>query len=83
MADTRGGQVQVGADVPSVRKGTATPFGLCRSSRLLAAAQEDRLSLSGDVVPQLTCQQLKLPAYRLGCGNAWMATGMAHKGGCW
>jgi len=50
MADTREGQVRVGADVPSVREELATPFGSFNSPGLLAAAQESRLSLSGDVL---------------------------------
>jgi len=43
MADTREGQVGVGAIVSSLREEAGYSFGLCSSSRLLAAAKESRL----------------------------------------
>jgi len=50
MVNTHEGQVRVGANIPSVKEEAGYPFGLCSSSRLLAAAQDVRLSSSGDVV---------------------------------
>jgi len=49
MADTREGLVRVGADVPSVGEAGHCLWAIQRL-KLVASAQESRLSPSGDVV---------------------------------
>jgi len=83
LAETREGQVWVGADVPSLREEAGCFLWVMQQSKVVGCCPGVRLSASGDVLlqPQLTCWQLKSPTYRLVGGNVGMAVGVNRERG--
>jgi len=75
LAETREGQVWVGADVPSIReKAGCFPWVIQQTKVVGCCPGVQALTVRRCFVePQLTCWQLKSPTYRVGCGNVGMA----------